>query len=194
MSVTAPDGSVWPAGSLRAIEHTSIREFVQKAANDGYLSGRVLDYGCGFAPYREIVEGVGGEWIGYDRADFPDNHVGNVGPENPFWHRQFGETGRGRIRQDYYDVCLCTQVLQYKAHRYVEGFFLALKHNCKSLVMTYPTTWPEAQPEDLYRFTKAGMERLLTEAGFEIIYHESRASVTCLGEKFSLGGGVIARA
>ena len=71
------------------------------------------------------------------------------------------------------------------------------------LVMTYPTNWPEVEPEDLHRFTKAGMERLLTEAGFTIVMHQRRASVFAGEfknsppfdrEEFALGYGVVAKA
>lgn len=182
VSVTAPDGSVWPQGSLRAIEHESIRSFVAQAAAGGYLSGRVLDYGCGTAPYRSIVEAAGGEWFGFDRAEFPDNHVGDVG-------------GADDEQVPLIDTILCTQVLQYI--KYPDGLLSQLPRLFQflggHLVLTYSTNWPEAQPEDLHRFTKAGMERLLAEAGFEIIHHESRASFTWNREKFSLGGGVICR-
>ena len=67
-------------------------------------------------------------------------------------------------------------------------------------MLTYPTNWPEVEPEDLQRFTKAGMERLLTEAGFEIVRHERSAEVAPLvaghlhRKTFCAGYGVIARA
>lgn len=191
VSVTAPDGSVWPTGSLRALEHQSIRDFVLKAAKDGYLKGRVLDYGCGHAPYREIVEAYGCEWFGYDRVGLPDNHVGDVGshaaPEMLHW-----------------DAVLCTQVIQYADNP--EDFLRNYMHValCERfaperlpagyLVLTYPTNWPEAQEEDLYRFTKAGMERLLTDVGFTIIRHERRAWIRWDVDTFALGYGVICRA
>ena len=195
--------------SLRELEAESIRAFVQQAANDGYLSGRVLDYGCGKQPYRDIVEAAGGEYHGYDCAEFP----ANVSGEN------VGVLGPPRT----YAAILCTQVLQYIPHEffaegnyydahYIDGpaqFLAELKWLFRKdgyLVMTYPTNWPEVEPEDLHRFTKAGMERLLTEAGFEIVRHEPRAWFDPWGgfirgpsdnvppESLAFGYGVIARA
>lgn len=176
---------------LRTIERESIRAFVQKAADEGYLSGRVLDYGCGKQPYRDIVEAAGGEYHGWDLTEFPANVSGeNVTPEVPMGTR--------------FDAVLCTQVLQYVPQ--VAGTLAAQYGMSPILVLTYPTNWPEVEPEDLHRFTKAGMERLLTEAGFEIVLHERRATikpalppnweVAAYGapDDFALGYGVIARA
>jgi len=202
--------------NLRDLERESIRDFVQSAADEGYLSGRVLDYGCGRMPYREIVEAAGGEYHGFDRAYFPANVSGeHIGLDEGPW-----------------DSILCTQVVQYVPDEFdphdhsssagvwgLLDYFHSLLSPERSifhpeqpghLVLTYPTHWPEVEAADLHRFTKAGMERLLTEAGFTIITHEQRASIR-VGkagvfnaedfqgwlhgtEDFALGYGVIARA
>jgi len=172
---------------LRTLERDSIRSFVQSAADDGYLSGRVLDYGCGKQPYRDIVEVAGGEYQGYDRADFPASVTDDdIGLGDPWWDDP-EEWGFGAL--------LCTQVLQYvpDESEMLEEFRYYLREQHGALVLTYPTHWPEVEPGDLQRFTKAGMERLLTEAGFAIIRHQRRAEIRCLGETFALGYGVIAR-
>lgn len=174
---------------LRTIERKSIRAFVQRAADDGYLSGRVLDYGCGKQPYRDIVEATGGEYVGYDSPQYG----GSVVTE---------EIGDDRVGRFDWQAILCTQVLQYVHHVAVmlRGFKTDLQEEHGHLVLTYPTNWPEVEPEDLHRFTKAGMERLLVEVGFEIVLHERRAWITAdLGNgrsngEFALGYGVIARA
>lgn len=174
--------------TLRDLERESIRAFVQSAADDGYLAGRVLDYGCGKQPYRDLVEAAGGTYIPYDDPKHPgsvvDRYVGD-------WQQT-----------DPVDAILCTQVLQYVPRPY--GLLAALHEFQAALVLTYPTNWPEVEPEDLHRFTKAGMERLLTEAGFSIVRHERRAVVkmanvdaggwTTFSDAFALGYGVIARA
>ena len=83
---------------LRTIEREAIRAFVQSAADDGYLSGRVLDYGCGKQPYGDIVETAVGEY-GYDR-ELP-------GQRRRHDRRYRGQPARALGRD------LCTQVVQY---------------------------------------------------------------------------------
>jgi SAM-dependent methyltransferase len=165
------------ASSLREMEAASIRTFVQQAADQGFLSGRVLDYGCGKQPYRDIVEAAGGDYQAFDAPEFP----GNVGGKRytPNWPHKF-------------DAVLCTQVLQY-----VPQPRLALKNIARQtevLILTYPTNWPEVEDTDLHRFTKAGMQRLLTETGFEIIRHDWRHGFRHNGDSFTVGYGVVARA
>ena len=198
--------------NLRDYERASIRAFVQQAADDGYLSGRVLDYGCGKQPYRDIVEAAGGEYHGFDLARFQANVSGeDMGASeltmSPFWW----PIAPPILGHRAYDAILCTQVLQYVEDpadllgdlRWQENH-ARLEHPF-ALVLTYPTNWPEVEPEDLHRFTKAGMERLLTEAGFEIVRHERRAEVLMSSKRngprppepldyIALGYGVIARA
>ena len=186
--------------NLRDYERESIRAFVQKAADAGYLSGRVLDYGCGRQPYRDIVEAAGGDYQAFDAPE----HPGNVG----------GERYTPNMPH-VFDAVLCTQVLQYvpqpfQALRHMRSNMVELnvpKPYDRHLVLTYPTNWPEVEPEDLHRFTKAGMERLLTEAGFAILLHERRGTlydarfpsgrekrITATADEFAIGYGVVARA
>lgn len=188
--------------NLRDYERESIRRFVQAAADDGYFSGRVLDYGCGRQPYREIVEAarlnIGYE--GFDLAEFPGNVSGtDVGDDEMFWDA------------NAWDAILCTQVVQYVAPGAdVIDLIAGLHQRLFSgghLVLTYPTNWPEVEDADQHRFTRAGMERLLTDEGFTIVRHEARGSVhdpqfntavgkrvRAVGEEFVLGYGVVARA
>lgn len=208
---------------LRTIERDSIRSFVQSAADEGYLSGRVLDYGCGKQPYRDIVAAAGGEYYGFDLPWLPANVSGEIvwppGLDGAVASRDGHETALHSWARanGYFDAVLCTQVIQYvplvrESHgNYTDTLadwlmdmrVLMDDEKQETLVMTYPTNWPEVEPEDLHRFTKAGMERLLTEAGFEIVRHEARATVKMVGwgsdprgwaEVIALGYGVIARA
>lgn len=203
---------------LREEEARSIREFVQIAADEGYLSGRVLDYGCGKQPYRDIVEAAGGTYFGFDRPQFPANVGADFLPEGiSFWdHSNNRPVDHATAlftwtkTHGYFDTILCTQVLQYvpfaQYHEktlswsYPLGELLTdlrilMEEDNETLVLTYPTNWPEVEAEDLHRFTKAGMERLLTEAGFEIVRHDWRHGFHAeSGESFAAGYGVIARA
>ena len=172
---------------LRTLENDSIRAFVQSAADEGYLSGRVLDWGCGLSPYQDIVQGVGGSYEGFDSSEHPGNVGGVTCGIDLFWDA------------NAWDAILCTQVIQYVP--LVSDFIGDLHERLFKgghLVMTYPTNWPEVEPEDLHRFTKAGMTRLLTEAGFEVVLHEERARIAwgrvSMLDEFALGYGVVARA
>lgn len=166
---------------LAALEADSIRSFVGFAGANGYLKGRVLDFGCGKQPYRDIVEKAGGEYTGYDRSFFPGNASG----------REIGVTAfQGTLR---WDTILCTQVVQYIDHWYLNEQLREFSIKAEHLVLTYPTTWPEIR-DDLCRFTKLGMEHLLTDAGFTIIEHSRRAVIPHEGFELALGYGCIARA
>ncbi len=179
--------------TLRELEAASIRAFVQSCSE--HFTGRdVLDYGAGKSPYRDIVEAAGGRYLAFDHPLFP----GNVSEE--VYDDAAGEND--------FDTVLCTQVIQYVSGSpsipgfyegvYDEATFLAgiaaeLKPN-GVLVLTFPTNWPEVDPEDLHRFTASGMKRLLTEAGFTVERMERRAEIANRSDVFALGYGAVARA
>lgn len=142
--------------------------------NRQYLKGRVLDFGAGTPatcrqpqPYRDLVDG---EYCPVD-----------VGSD---WMEPMG-----------FGSIICTQVMQYIEipHILLAKFWGALSKG-GHLVMTYPTNWDEVESSDLWRFTRAGMEALLDDAGFTIVTHERRAEIDLGGFKFPFGYGVVARA
>jgi hypothetical protein len=160
----------WNNDSVRVLERGSIRAFMER--NRQYLRGRVLDFGAGKQPYRDLVVG---EYVPLDQGDDQGDNL---------------PTG-------YFDCVMCNQVIQYlDAPKYflqrVHGW-LSPRRGC--LVMTYPTNWDEVESSDFWRFTKRGMEVLLLQsADFEVISHERRAEINLNGFKFPLGYGLVARA
>lgn len=170
--------------SLRSLERDSIQYSVQRAADDGLLSGKVLDYGCGRSPYRWIVEQAGGHYVRYDRRDFPASLDGGF------------DAIREPTTEDRFTAVLCTQVIQYvmfpsllldKLHGLLEP-----EHGW--LVMTGPTNWPVVEMEDLHRFTITGVRWLMTVAGFKEVAVGSRAEVSFESEPWSLGWWARGRA
>lgn len=161
---------------IRDLERSSIRSFVQN--NSVYLEGRVLDYGCGMPhtcvkpqPYLDIVESVHarmgrGEYVAWDLdgSPFPEGH---------------------------FDCVLMTQVLQFETDP--EGLIRDLRGIASHLVMTYPTHWEEVERNDLWRFTKAGVERMLKEAGWTVERHMERWSLPFEDFRLAGGYGVVAR-
>jgi SAM-dependent methyltransferase len=168
----------WNNDSVRVLERESIEAFVKSVA----FSGRVLDFGCGHRPYESIVAGQGATYEPYDRAFYRGSVGENIGADYPL-----------KLNPGGFDVILCTQVIQYVQDPawLFDQFYNALKLGGR-LVMTYPTCWDEVEPDDLWRFTKAGMEFHLREAMFEIERHDRRAVIDLGGFKFPLGYGVVA--
>lgn len=165
--------------SLRNLERGSIRDFLR--SNREHLTGRVLDFGCGDQPYRDVVIEAGGEYHGYDQAWFPGSVVKeSLGPDFPMVNREW-------------DAIICTQVIQYVT--YPPALIRLLSSGLSPwgyLLMTGPTNWPAVEREDLWRFTTEGMKSLLSEefTAYEVGY---RASVEFENEKWPLGWWAVAR-
>lgn len=159
---------------LIQIEHVSIRDFVTNHRE--YLMGRVLDFGCGKPetcrepmPYRHIVDS---QITLHKRGEYVPYELGDPKPIGKF------------------DAVLLTQVIQYISDPL--ALLTDFLQQTKYLVMTYPTTWDEVERTDLHRFTKAGMERLLKDAGFTVLVHQARWSLPYDDFKLVGGYGVIA--
>ena len=90
-----------------------------------------------------------------------------------------------------FHTVLVNQVAQYLGNPH--EVFSKLATVGEYLVMTYPTNWEEVEDTDLYRYTKAGMEQMLKEAGYEILSHEKRCSLTFINFELVIGYGVVAR-
>lgn len=164
--------------NIREDEQDSLRSFVEGASK--WLKGDVLDYGSGRQPYRSIVEAAGGKYIPYDRMDHPGScATTDVGPEHPLYN------------VETYDAILCTQVLQYiPAPKFlIDQFRVALRYG-GALVLTFPTTWPEIENEDLWRYTRAGVLRMLEDFNVDVI--SERAPIDLGGFRLPLGYGMVA--
>jgi 2-polyprenyl-3-methyl-5-hydroxy-6-metoxy-1,4-benzoquinol methylase len=160
---------------IRSYQRQELSTFV--SAQD-YAGKRVLDYGCGAAPYRLIVEDGGGRWNGYNRSYYPGGAQVDLGPAEP-------------LEQEW-DLILCTQMLQYvpAPSDLLADFRKALSPGGR-LVLTYATNWPEVETEDLFRFTRSGMELLLS--GWSIEAHVALGEIPFGDhETLALGYGVVA--
>ena len=169
---------------LREIEAESIHSFVQRCADEGLFSGRVLDLGAGRQPYRRIIEGAGGLYTPWDRITNPGAlaHT-DVGPDH-WWRHQW-------------DAILCTQVIQYVSwpDAFVDRLHQSTQRSKGVVVMTGPTNWPVVEHADLTRYTAEGIRCLFREAAdFRSVEVRERAHVEFGGERWSLGWEAVARA
>lgn len=152
----------YPRDRIRQIERASIRTFMTYCID--VLQERVLDFGCGSQPHRDLCTG---HYFGWDVGMAP-----LTGP---------------------YDTVICNQVVQYLPDPPATfRLWRRLLRDGGSLVITYPCNWDEVEQTDLFRFTRAGMESLLRATGFEPQVHLLRAVVKIGHYRFPLGYGVKA--
>lgn len=164
---------------LRELERASLRDFVASCSD--HLTGRVLDYGAGRSPYRDLVTGT---YTAFDHPDLPGYIAGGVvAADDP-------------LGVDAFTAILCTQVIQYVPD---PGWFLRrlrwgllVRLAGGPLILTGPTNWPVVEPQDLWRFTPNGIRRLLEDEGFTVERLVERASVPSPGGPFLLGWGAVA--
>lgn len=157
--------SEWNGTNLRVAERNSIRAFVEKYRR--FLAGRVMDFGAGKSPYKDLVA-VNAEYIAFEKGD--------------------------KVPGGRFEAILSNQVLQYcESPGAILSFFHHKLIDGGHLVLTYPTNWPEVEANDYWRFTKAGMNRLLLENRFKVMHHEERAVLNIPGFGLVFGYGVIAR-
>jgi len=132
------------------------------------IRGRVVDLGCGTAPYKNDILKVAKEYIGVDwENSFHDqSHVdifANLCEPLP-------------LEDQFADTVVSFQVLEHLPEPYV---FLKEAHRILSpdgtIIITVPFMWHVHEaPHDYYRFTRHGLEYLLNKAGFvEIIIKEN---------------------
>lgn len=168
--------------NLVDLERRSIRGFL--TANAQHLTGDVLDFGCGKQPYRDIVEQAGGNYVGFDRREFPANvSQADIPDEETF-----------EFRGESYDATICTQVIQYVDPREIEDWLVSLYWSLRLggvLLMTGPTSWPLVEHEDLARYTPAGIYALLSGYRWRQVHVARRAEVT-IGITFTIGWQAIA--
>lgn len=127
-----------------------------------YITGKVLDAGCGRKPYRNLFEteqyiGMDIENPGHDHTN-EDIDVFYDGVTFPFEAHEF-------------DNVICNQVLE---HVFEPGNFLdeinrVLKDKGYFL-LTVPFAWDEhEQPYDFARYSSFGLRHLLQKHGFEVV-------------------------
>lgn len=118
---------------------------------------RALDYGCAEQPYRALLPGG----VGYVGADLPGNDAADV---------DIGEDGRVPLPHGSFDLVLSTQVLE---HVEDPGVYLSecgrlLKDGGWLVLSTHGLMYYHQDPEDYWRWTGAGLEKLIADNGFEV--------------------------
>jgi SAM-dependent methyltransferase len=118
---------------------------------------RVLDYGCATQPYRSLF----GPGIDYVGADIPGNPLADV---------ELGEEGTVPLTDGSFDIVLSTQVLEHVMDpaRYVSECCRLLKPGGSLVLSTHGIMYYHPDPEDYWRWTSAGLAKLVEDAGLQV--------------------------
>jgi SAM-dependent methyltransferase len=121
---------------------------------------RVLDYGCAEQPYRRFFPGA--EYVGADIAGNPDADL-VLEPD-----------GGLPVADESFDALLSTQVLEHveEPALYLAECFRALRPGGRMLLSTHGMMIYHPDPVDYWRWTCAGLERAVRDAGFTLVRFE----------------------
>jgi SAM-dependent methyltransferase len=152
-----------PTCEGKALDLYVIRAGILQALRNNlhHFSGEVLDVGCGYQPYRSLLEHAPARITRYIGLDL-DQGLYDAKPEAtwdgksiPFPAATFDST----LATEVLEHCPEPQSLLNEIARVLKpgGFFF----------LTVPFMWPlHDMPYDEYRYTPSALTRLLTNAGF----------------------------
>lgn len=137
-----------------------IKDNIYKYA--GYITGKVLDFGCGSKPYKSFFSFT--EYVGVDFENEGHPHVNEQidvfydGKTLPF-------------SNEYFDSILCSEVFEhvFNLDEIIKELNRVLKKD-GTILITCPFVWNEHEvPFDYARYTKFALENMLRKGGFELI-------------------------
>ena len=124
-------------------------------------AGRLLDYGCADVPYRYLFA-PDADYVAADLAGNPHATV-HLNPDGTLPEPDEG-----------FDAVLSTQVLEHVADPgvYLAEAYRVLRPGGRMLLSTHGTFVYHPDPDDYWRWTSAGLQRAVREAGFEVVRFE----------------------
>lgn len=118
----------------------------------------VVDLGCADAPYRDLF-------------DPSVRHVGVDLPGNPVADVHLAEDGTVPMDDGAADLVLSTQVLEHVGDpaRYLAECRRLLRPGGTLVLSTHGLMYLHRDPTDYWRWTCDGLERIVREAGFDVV-------------------------
>ena len=121
---------------------------------------RLIDFGCGNKPYEKLFSPYVEEYLGLDIKG------------NPSADFIIDENERSSINSNSADVVISTQVLEHvdDPAAYLSESYRMLRKDGLLIISTHGYWIYHPDPTDYWRWTSAGLKKILTEQGFEIEY------------------------
>ena len=119
---------------------------------------KLLDYGCGSKPYKNLFLSYISQYIGVDIT------------QNPRADKIVKEDQRLPYKSEHFNIILSTQVFEHVEN--TEFYFsecLRLLGNGGFLILSTHGLWPyHPYPSDYYRWTRIGLKEMIKSRGFNI--------------------------
>ncbi len=151
-----------------------------------YVSGDMLDIGCGHKPYAALFTNRVRRHIGLDYPLTVNRHM-TSGYKTPAVDI-YGDGESLPIKSDTIDSVLCTQVLEHCPNpaRMMSEMARVLKSG-GHLILTAPQEWGlHQEPHDYFRFTYYGLRYLAETQGLRVEYIEQRGGFwAMMGQRWS---------
>ncbi len=118
----------------------------------------ILDYGCGNKPYKELFITIFTEYIG---ADIKGNECADI---------VINTDGTLPLQNKSFACVLSSQVLEHVEDPilYLEEAYRVLKDDGRLILSTHGCWKYHPDPNDYWRWTSAGIKKIVEEAGFRI--------------------------
>jgi SAM-dependent methyltransferase len=132
---------------------------------------RLVDYGCGNMPYEPLVAPFVMEYIG---VDLPENNRAKI---------HISPQGKIQLAENSIDVVLSTQVLEHVENPqfYLSEAHRILKDEGLLILSTHGYWMFHPDPTDFWRWTSAGLQKIIREGGFEIQYFRGIIGRSAMG-------------
>jgi SAM-dependent methyltransferase len=154
-------------------ENHIISKYIKESSKKIKKNARVLDAGAGACPYKTYFSHTR-----YESTDFKDI----FDKKSKKIHSFICNLEKIPKPDKTYDAIVCTQVLEHVPNpaKVLTEFNRTLKPGGR-LIITVPQSWGvHSAPYHFFNFTNFGLQKLLTEAGFEIDHIKPRGGYFCL--------------
>jgi len=147
--------------STRYVHLTKLRDAtmkVLKQVTDDDKTLTLIDFGCGDMPYKSVVEPLVGKYYGVDLE------------MNPIADYHIDFDSKTTLPDGFTNIILSTQVLEHvdSPSGYLEEAFRLLKPGGHMIISTHGYWFYHPTPNDYWRWTSAGLRKVIEAEGFEI--------------------------
>lgn len=149
----------------RNVKNLMVNKILERALKrnaSSYLSGSLIDIGCGTKYYKDMLEPFVTDHIGLDHAATLHDKS-NID--------LFGTAYHIPTKDDAFNSAICTAVLEHleEPEKALRECFRVLKPGGHA-IYSVPFIWHiHEEPRDFYRYSTYGLKYLFEKAGFEII-------------------------